>query len=475
MNPYNFSLLFLAFCSFFIALLIWLRRRDRVGRIYFIFSTFVAIWGASFSFTISDNASYQAALFSSRLAHGAAGLVGITWYHFCLVFTDQFEKHKKIIVGSYIFALIILSFAFTPWFIPRVAPAVGFKHYTQDGFLLNVYMLYFFVNVILGFVTLHQEIKRSDGDRKLQLQGLFFSTLIGFIFGTAIILPIYEIMLPQYNLFITSLYPFMMAYFMMRHHLFDLEQAVQAFQREKLATIGLLAASVNHEIRNPLYAAREMLGSYIEILKEGKQNKGPLQTSEKIKCQIDRALEVITKLNRFAKPISDSISLDSRASIPEAIQNVLDLVSYESSLDRIKIDNQINLNISQIQADQRQLEEILFNLIVNACHAMDQGGTLIISASCHSEAEGRRISEPRSFTSFRMTGKVQITIQDTGTGIFQDQMKHLFEPFHTTKGDKGTGLGLYITKQLVERNGGKITVQSKEGKGTAFLLEFKAV
>ena len=72
-----------------------------------------------------------------------------------------------------------------------------------------------------------------------------------------------------------------------------------------------------------------------------------------------------------------------------------------------------------------------------------------------------------------MTGEVRIIIQDSGTGISPDQVKHLFEPFHTTKGEKGTGLGLYITKQLVERNGGKITVTSKPGQGTSFALEFK--
>ena len=70
--------------------------------------------------------------------------------------------------------------------------------------------------------------------------------------------------------------------------------------------------------------------------------------------------------------------------------------------------------------------------------------------------------------------KVQIEIKDSGSGISPDHLKHLFEPFHTTKGDQGTGLGLYITKQLVERNGGRISVQSKEGEGTSFALEFKA-
>ena len=162
----------------------------------------------------------------------------------------------------------------------------------------------------------------------------------------------------------------------------------------------------------------------------------------------------------------------AKANIQEALQNVLDLVSYEFELDRIHIQNNIDHNLPPIQADQRQLEEILFNLIVNACHAMGKGGgELTISSSCYSRASGNPSTlDPRSKRS-GMTDKVILEIADTGSGIPQEHLKHLFEPFHTTKGDKGTGLGLYITKQLVERNGGKISVKREERQGTSFVLE----
>src|SRR3989338_4885206 len=99
------------------------------------------------------------------------------------------------------------------------------------------------------------------------------------------------------------LYPFIAAYFMIRHRLFDVEQVAQAFQREKLATIGLLASSINHEIRNPLYAAKGLLDNYVEMTKEGLREKSPLEIAERTSAQITRALDVITKLNRFAKPV----------------------------------------------------------------------------------------------------------------------------------------------------------------------------
>ena len=276
-------------------------------------------------------------------------------------------------------------------------------------------------------------------------------------------LPIYDILFPQYNLLLLPIYPIMFSYFMIRHKLFDVEQIVQAFQKEKLATIGLLVASVNHEIRNPLYSAKSLLESYLEMKREGLSHKDPDVVSEKALKQIERALDVITKLNRFAKPTQEP-SPTSQASIQEAIKNVLDLISYEFELDKIHIKNQVDSNTPPIQADQRQLEEILFNLIVNACHAMKEG----------QETGDKRQGGRLEIKSTSHSSHVTIEIKDSGTGIPPEQAKHLFEPFHTTKGDKGTGLGLYITKQLVERNGGKIMVESKEGQGTIFRLEFKA-
>ncbi len=179
--------------------------------------------------------------------------------------------------------------------------------------------------------------------------------------------------------------------------------------------------------------------------------KEPKEVSQKALKQVTRALDVITKLNRFAKPASDESRAMSHASIPEAIQNVLDLVSYEFKLDKIHIKDNIPKDLPNVQADQRQLEEILFNLIVNACYAMSAGGELTINSKLG-------------------TDKVILEIKDSGTGISPEQAKHLFEPFHTTKGDKGTGLGLYITKQLVERNGGKIEVSTNGRRGSVFTI-----
>jgi two-component system, sporulation sensor kinase E len=103
--------------------------------------------------------------------------------------------------------------------------------------------------------------------------------------------------------------------------------------------------------------------------------------------------------------------------------------------------------------DEHQLKQAFSNIILNSIEAMPQGGKLTIT------------------TEDIPTGALRITIKDTGTGIPKDKIKHLFDPFYTTK-EKGTGLGLFIVHQIIENNKGKINIESKEGKGTTVTMVF---
>ncbi len=462
MNPYNFSVLLFAFGTLFVGLLVLLKRKDEMAKHFFVFSIFVTLWGVGFSILTNSAATYQGALFGARFCNVSAVFIPISWCHFILVFLKRDEKKKKFIYFLYIVGFFIILFSPTSLFVPSMAENLlpGFKWFTQPGPIFHIFTVLFFLAVPYGFWEMVRALRISKDKDRLQLQLFIVATLFGFVGGSITFLPVYGIKIPQYGVFLTPLYPFIMAYGMIERGLFDIDKIAQSFQREKLATIGLIASSINHEIRNPLFAVKSLLEAYIEGEKEGYLKKTPLETSERALKQVTRALEVITKLNRFAKPTIHDSQTTNHASIPEAIQNVLDLVAYKFELDKIHIQNNIPKDLPSIQADQRQLEEILFNLIVNACHAMQeqgagggkgQGGTLVLRSTQNAE-------------------RVTIEISDTGTGISPEQAKHLFEPFHTTKGENGTGLGLYITKQLVERNGGKIKVSTDEGIGSIFTV-----
>ncbi len=462
MTPYNFSVLFFSYGTLFVGLLTLLKRKDSVAKRFFAFSIFVTLWGVGFSILTNSAATYENALFGARFANAGAVFIPITWIHFILVFIKRDQEKKKLIYCLYILGACIVVFSPTPLFVSGLAENLlpGFKWFTQAGPVYHVFTVLFFSAVPYGFWEMIRALWTSHGKDRLQLQIFILATLFGYIGGSTTFLPVYGIIVPQYGVFIMPIYPFIMAYGMIEHGLFDFERMAQAFQREKLATIGLLAASVNHEIRNPLYAAKGILDNYVELKSEGVEVKDPLQVAEKARTQLNRALEVITKFNRFARPTAETNPQNHKASIPTALQNVLDLVSYQFELDKIHIKNDIPKDLPPIQADQRQLEEILFNLIVNACHAIKQRQEI-------GDKRQEGILELR-FTDY--DSRVAIEIKDTGIGIPPEQAKYLFEPFHTTKGENGTGLGLYITKQLVEKNGGKIEVSSTKGKGSTFTV-----
>ena len=240
--------------------------------------------------------------------------------------------------------------------------------------------------------------------------------------------------------------------------MFDIEKIADAFQREKLAAIGMLAASVNHELKSPLFVTKATLESYLENAREGILKKDEIEKAsqdavEKSLGQVNRAFEIMLRLTDFARPKIGNEDFE-RVPLREVFERALELVNFQVAMDEIRLSRQIPPD-STVYGNRRQLEEIFFNLILNACQAMPGGGTLFLNAERKDDA-------------------VHVLIRDTGNGVRPTDRKRIFEPFYSTKGDKGTGLGLYVTKQLVERNGGQIWLESRMDQGTTFVVKLKA-
>jgi len=459
MNPYNFAVLFFAFCTFIVSLIIWFKRNDRVGKIYFLYSLAAAIWGIGFSIKLGDNVPYGVALFAIRVAHLGSVLIPVTFFHFVLIFTNQEGRYKKLLQFFYLLAIIIECFVFSPLFIPRLAPILDFVHYARPGPVYYIFTGFFFSVVPLAFLFLINQYRHSCKSERAQVLGLIIAKASGFLGGFLTFLPVYKIGFPQYGLFLMPLYPLITAYFVMKKKLFNIESVVQAAHRDKLAAMGTLATSINHEVRNPLYVIQGLAESHLRNLKEGvyqskeialeKANGLAVKTVEQTK----RAIEIMRKFSNFAKRDTRGIQLDN-VSLNSVLNDVVPLINYELELDEIELIRKVPHDLPLVEADRRHLEEIFFNLIVNSCQAMKAtGGKIEILAETKNKG-------------------VVVTITDDGPGISPDQEKHIFEPFYTTR-QEGTGLGLYITKQLIEKNGGKITVESKPNKGSIFKLVFK--
>ena len=236
----------------------------------------------------------------------------------------------------------------------------------------------------------------------------------------------------------------------------------EAAQREKMAVIGTLSAGINHEICNPLGIARGQCEAFLLNVKDGlykdKSQQELIQKAEEIMAKViketDRATAITKKLSSFAKPAKGEAEL---VDINKEMDEVFGLVGYELKLEKIEFDKQVSSSLSRILVDRKQFQEVLFNLMRNAGQAIGEKGKITVSAK---EEKGRVI----------------IDVQDTGSGIPQEKIKELFNPFFTTKEPgKGTGLGLFIVRQVVEKNGGKIYLKrTKVGEGTTFTIEFPA-
>ena len=461
MNPYNFSVLCFGFCSLLLGIFVRLRRQDEIGSLYLSLSVVYAGWATIISISLSDNISYNTALLTARIANAFAAFVPVAWIHFCLVFTQRFSRNKKWLLLLYINTIVICLFAPTKWFIPYVRSIVGFKFYPAPGIVYYFNTFSYVCIVAAGFWLLNKRIKELRGIETEQARGLFWASLIGYVGGTLTFVPIYGIPLPQYGLFLLPIYPFAMAYFLVSRGLLNAEEIAQAAHRDKLTAIGVLAASINHEVKNPLFIIKGLSESCLERQKEGifpNKDKALESANDALKrsvAQADRAMDIIKRLSLFAKAGIDSEMKFELVEIAQVVEDILPLVRFELAAHNIALVRDIPQNLPKVRIDRRYFEEILFNLLVNACQALrekSEGGEIVIRGAC-------------------VSGEVCVTIKDNGSGIHADKLKDVFRPFYTTKAE-GTGLGLYITKQLIEKVSGRIDVRSEIGGGTTFTLQF---
>ena len=223
---------------------------------------------------------------------------------------------------------------------------------------------------------------------------------------------------------------------------------MQLIQAEKLSTIGQLSAAIAHEIRNPLGA---ILNS-ISVLNRDVPFEGVHKELIGIVLEeTDRIKKIIDEFLIFARPRKPSIQ---RVNLKKEIQNEVSIIVKNRDLFK---NIQFNITCPDeifIDVDSHQIREVFENIFMNAAQAMNKNGEISISVSLNNKI-----------------GNVKITISDTGDGIQQKILDHIFEPFFSTKSN-GTGLGLPIVKRIIEDHSGKIHIRSTPGKGTqvAFVL-----
>lgn len=461
MNVYSFAVSLFAFSCPLIGVLIRLKRQDRISQIYFLLSLATSGWAACFAIMISDHVSYQQALWAARFSGIAVAFLPLLWVHFILVFTKNENKYLNYLKFGYFLEFLIAPLFLTNLYIFEVKPIMSFLHYFQPTTFFTIYVIRYSILVSIGFFLLHRYAKKLRGRQdSYQINGLIIATTLGYSGGTLALFPVYGINIPQFGLFLMPLYPFAMAYFMTRKGLFEESEMAYAAHKNKLAAIGMLATSINHEIRNPLYVIQGLAESHLSNFEEGlysNVDRVVQKSNEVHKKTIElsrRAMEIMKRFAFFAKAKSPLIDQCEEIDLKECVHNVLTLVKHDFEIGKIELSNLIPNQSFKALINRQDIEEVLFNLLVNARQALQGSDSARVIITAESDYE-----------------KIKLRIEDNGKGIKEEDQKKIFEPFYTTKRD-GTGLGLYITKQLMERNKGKVLLKSKFGEGTIFTLEF---
>ena len=230
-------------------------------------------------------------------------------------------------------------------------------------------------------------------------------------------------------------------------------------QAEKLAVIGQLAAGIAHQIGTPLNV---ISGSAEYLMMEWGTEKPRPAELQIIVAQTDRITKLIQQLLNFARPARIELA---PLSLNDLMGEVLGLVEHQVAKERIVIQTDFQRDLPAIHGDLNQLEQAVLNIMINAWHAMPEGGVLTLRT--RATAAGDR---PRRPGRAARPG-VEAIISDTGTGIAPEHMPRIFDPFFSTKGvGKGTGLGLAISRRIVEDHRGSIEVVTEVGRGTTFTI-----
>ena len=229
-----------------------------------------------------------------------------------------------------------------------------------------------------------------------------------------------------------------------------LKKEMKLRSSESLASMTTMAAGVAHEIKNPLAAMKIYTSLLRKAIKSGKNMDKAEEFIDIIEDETERLNEIAVDFLFAVKPMDVSLKMDT---LNEMITELADFVAVEASQKDIEVVLKLDKFIPNLMIDRKLLRRALLNLINNSFYAMgDKGGKLTI--------------ETRADGNF-----IQLIVQDTGCGMSEELQKRVFEPYYTTKNEKGTGLGLTALLKIVNAHSGEIALDSKEGVGTKFTIK----
>jgi len=239
------------------------------------------------------------------------------------------------------------------------------------------------------------------------------------------------------------------------HLVFDEESSISHLEEyierlNRLASLGTLAASMAHEIKNALVAGK----TFIDLLLE---NNKDAELAEVVRRELGRIDTMVSRMLRFARPGEFK---SRKVHLHEILEHSLRLVEPLMDAKPVNVTKSLIAVEDLVDGDEHELQQAFVNLLLNAVEAVGPNGKITVTTDL-----ARSAAEPPA----RSPGQLQVTIHDTGVGIAPENMNRLFEPFFTTK-PNGTGLGLAITRRILHQHRGEISAKSRPGEGTTFTI-----
>jgi signal transduction histidine kinase len=229
------------------------------------------------------------------------------------------------------------------------------------------------------------------------------------------------------------------------------EMQADMMYSQKMSALGQLSAAVVHDIKNPL----TVISAYAQLLKESQTAAEASQFADSILEATKQVSEIIARVLDFFRQKPPERRIEN---INEIIDDLLIFAEYYlSKAKMVEVRRVLHRDLPTVLVDRGQIQDVFFNIIMNACHAMEKGGTLTI------RTEMAQLDDE--------TPAISVSFTDTGCGIPKDQLDSIFKPFVTTRRrGEGTGLGLAICQRVVRDHGGRILVESEVGTGTTFRI-----
>jgi two-component system NtrC family sensor kinase len=227
-------------------------------------------------------------------------------------------------------------------------------------------------------------------------------------------------------------------------------------QGEKLASIGVLASGIAHELNNPLTGVLTFTSLLRKKMEDGSQDAEDLDL---VVRETKRCASIIRRLLDFAR---EKVPSKGFFNLNQVIEDTVRFVERPASLQHIEITTDLDPELPQVWGDADLVEQVIMNLLVNAQQAIEGTGSIVVASRSH-------IATAPPITGVAPVPMVEISITDTGCGIPDANLQRIFDPFFTSKEvGKGTGLGLSVSYGIVKAHGGKINVESVVGAGTTF-------